>query len=48
MNVPVVAHIPILILGNKIDRPNAISENELFNALDLHSRMPNEVFICAT
>ena len=32
---PQTAHIPVLILGNKIDLPNAIEENEMVDCLDL-------------
>ncbi|ELR13328.1 small copii coat gtpase sar1, putative [Acanthamoeba castellanii str. Neff] len=30
-----LAHVPVVVLGNKIDRPTAVSERELREALDL-------------
>jgi len=54
-----IAHVPFLILGNKIDRPTAVSEDELRQALGLiHTTgkntkvnatemRPIEVFMCS-
>jgi len=33
-----IAHCPVLILGNKIDRPGATSEDELRHVLGLHGQ----------
>eukprot|EP01089_Gocevia_fonbrunei_P009448 TRINITY_DN21754_c0_g1_i1.p1 TRINITY_DN21754_c0_g1~~TRINITY_DN21754_c0_g1_i1.p1 ORF type:complete len:195 (-),score=43.33 TRINITY_DN21754_c0_g1_i1:55-639(-) len=56
---PVIAHVPFLVLGNKIDDPKAVSEQELRNALGLQVTTqkgnvklephirPIEVFMCS-
>lgn len=40
---PQLARIPIIILGNKIDLPNAINEQDLINYMDLTSIENREV-----
>ena len=35
--------IPILILGNKIDKPNAVSEDDIKNAFHLHDKTTGKV-----
>ncbi|CDK24540.1 unnamed protein product [Kuraishia capsulata CBS 1993] len=54
-----LAHVPFLILGNKIDSPRAVSENEMRNVLGLFGTTgkgkvalekgirPVEVFMCS-
>jgi GTP-binding protein SAR1 len=41
--------VPILVLGNKIDRPGAASADELRIALDIYTtaRRPQELFMCS-
>lgn len=36
-------NIPILILGNKIDRPNAVSEDDIKDAFHLHDKTTGKV-----
>ena len=37
---------PILVLGNKIDRPGATSEDELKTHLGLHGQTSGKVHMC--
>lgn len=34
-----IKHIPVLVLGNKIDVPRAFSEDQLRDALGLHEKI---------
>lgn len=38
-----IANIPVLILGNKIDRPEAISEDALRGVFGLHGHTTGKV-----
>ena len=38
-----IAHKPILILGNKIDRPNAVREEDIKTAFHLHDNITGKV-----
>lgn len=38
-----VANAPVLILGNKIDRPGAASEDQLRSILGLHGQTTGKV-----
>ena len=44
-----LARVPILVLGNKIDRPGAASEDELRITLDIYTatERPQELFMCS-
>lgn len=41
-----LANCPVLILGNKIDRPGAASEDELRNVFVLYGQTTGKVRIC--
>jgi ADP-ribosylation factor-like protein 8 len=43
MNKPALANIPLLVLGNKIDKPEALSVEELTERMDLRSLSEREV-----
>jgi len=51
-NTPELLNIPICILGNKVDKENAVNEEELKEALDLTTIMlkesrPMQLFMCS-
>ena len=41
-----VASAPVVILGNKIDRPGAVSEDELRTLFNLHGQTTGKVIVC--
>ncbi|MEQ2188055.1 hypothetical protein GOODEAATRI_011038, partial [Goodea atripinnis] len=41
-----IAGVPVLVLGNKIDRPEAISEGALRGAFGLDGQVTGKVGIC--
>lgn len=52
LNTPELAKIPLAILGNKIDRSEAVREDEIKEALDFNtivakSDRPMELFMCS-
>jgi len=51
-STPVLEKIPIVVLGNKVDKKGAVQEYELKDALDLNSltskgNRPMELFMCS-
>jgi GTP-binding protein SAR1 len=55
MEIPELEKVPIIILGNKIDKAGAVPENELKEALGIDlkeewnskSPRPMEIFMCS-
>ena len=52
LNSPELANIPIAILGNKIDKPGAVPEEQLrdeidFNGIIAKDNRPIEIFMCS-
>jgi len=52
LNTPELAKIPLAILGNKIDRSEAVREDEIKESLELNTlfakaERPMELFMCS-